>query len=49
MMQIYKFVTAFYSHFRAVLADPNKEWEVVGNWVTKQTQMDMLVTPLKMW
>ncbi|KAI0446170.1 benzoate 4-monooxygenase cytochrome P450 [Xylaria telfairii] len=44
MMQLYKFVTEFYRHFHASLAEPEKEWNVVGNWVTKQTEMDMLLT-----
>ncbi|KAF2676486.1 cytochrome P450 [Lentithecium fluviatile CBS 122367] len=44
MMQICKFISEFYRHFDARLAHPEKEWQVVGNWVTKQTEMDMLIT-----
>nr|AVY05537.1 cytochrome P450 monooxygenase [Nodulisporium sp.] len=47
MIQIYKFITGFYRHFSAELTDPGRQWNVVGNWVTKQTGMDMLVTPLE--
>ncbi|KAI1138396.1 benzoate 4-monooxygenase cytochrome P450 [Hypoxylon sp. FL0543] len=47
MIQIYKFITGFYLHFSAELTDPGRQWNVVGNWVTKQTGMDMLVTPLE--
>jgi hypothetical protein len=47
MMQIYKFVTEFYRHFASELASPETHWHVVGNWVTKQTEMDMLVTQAK--
>ena len=48
MIQIYKFITGFYRHFSAELTYPDRQWSVVGNWVTKQTQMDMLITPLTM-
>ncbi|CAG8900566.1 unnamed protein product [Penicillium egyptiacum] len=47
MMQIYKFITEFYRHFTFELASPEKDWHVIGNWVTKQTEMDMLVTQAK--
>ncbi|KAI1442488.1 benzoate 4-monooxygenase cytochrome P450 [Annulohypoxylon stygium] len=46
MVQIYKFITGFYRHFSAKLTHPEQDWNVVGNWVTKQTGMDMLVTQL---
>lgn len=42
--QISKVVTEFYRRFDAELARPEKEWKVHGSWVTKQTEMDMLVT-----
>jgi cytochrome P450 len=48
MMQIHKFITEFYRHFTAELAAPEKDWHVIGNWVTKQTEMDMLVTQSKL-
>jgi cytochrome P450 len=44
MLQICKFISEFYRHFDARLARPEKEWQFVGNWVTKQTEMDMLIT-----
>lgn len=47
MMQIYKFITEFYRHFTFKLTSPEKDWHVISNWVTKQTEMDMLVTQAK--
>ncbi|PHH64517.1 hypothetical protein CDD81_4296 [Ophiocordyceps australis] len=47
MMQIYKFITEFYRHFTCKLVAPDKDWHVIGNWVTKQTGMDMFVMQLK--
>lgn len=44
IVQIYKFISEFYRHFDARLAFPEKEWGFVGNWVTEQTGMDMLIT-----
>ena len=45
MLQIGKLVVEFYRRFDAALADPEKKWKVHGSWVTKQTDMDMIVTP----
>ncbi|KAK0635963.1 hypothetical protein B0T17DRAFT_517757 [Bombardia bombarda] len=47
MMQMCKFIVEFYRHFEVELSHPEREWHFVGNWVTKQTDMDMLVTPLE--
>ncbi|KAH9908161.1 benzoate 4-monooxygenase cytochrome P450 [Xylariomycetidae sp. FL2044] len=44
MVQLFKFLAEFYRNFTAVLADEKQEWHVVGNWVTKQTGMDMVVS-----
>ncbi|KAI0973508.1 benzoate 4-monooxygenase cytochrome P450 [Xylaria arbuscula] len=44
MIQLFKFLAEFYSNFTAVLVDEKQEWHVVGNWVTKQTGMDMYVS-----
>ncbi|KAI0865170.1 benzoate 4-monooxygenase cytochrome P450 [Xylaria cubensis] len=44
MMKLCKFVSEFYRNFTAVLVDKEKEWHVIGNWVTKQTDMDMYVS-----
>lgn len=46
MMQMGKLVVEFYRHFDAQLAHPEREWKVHGSWVTKQSEMDMVVTPL---
>jgi len=45
-MQMSKLVVEFYRHFDAQLAYPNREWKVHGSWVTKQKDMDMVVTVL---
>lgn len=44
IMQVYKFTAEFYRHLDARLVCPEKQWHVVGNWVTKQSDMDMLLT-----
>lgn len=44
MMQIGKMVVEFYRRFDAVLTHPERSWSVMGGWVTKQTDMNMLVT-----
>lgn len=44
MMQLCKFISEFYRNFQAKLVEPEKEWHVIGNWVTKQTGMDMYLT-----
>jgi hypothetical protein len=44
MLQASKLVTEFYRRFDARLAHPEREWKVHGSWVTKQTDMDMIVT-----
>ncbi|KAK7993614.1 hypothetical protein PG989_006995 [Apiospora arundinis] len=41
MMQICKFIAEFYRNFEAKLVHPEREWHVIGNWVTKQTHMDI--------
>ncbi|KAF7862479.1 hypothetical protein EAF04_007352 [Stromatinia cepivora] len=47
MMQISKLVVEFYRRFDAVLTHPQREWSVMGGWVTKQTDMNMLVTSIQ--
>ncbi|RYC62500.1 hypothetical protein CHU98_g3725 [Xylaria longipes] len=44
IMDMKRNLFSFYRHFQGKLAEPEKEWHVVGNWVTKQTEMDMLIT-----
>lgn len=46
MMMISKLVVNFYQRYDAVLACPEREWRVHGSWVTKQTDMDMVVRRL---
>lgn len=43
MMMITKVVFEFYRRYDAVLEHPEREWVVHGSWVTKQTNMDMVV------
>ncbi|RAL13169.1 cytochrome P450 [Aspergillus homomorphus CBS 101889] len=45
MIQIYKVVAGFFDKFDVKLANPNRPWKVTGSWVTKQIDMDMIVTP----
>lgn len=44
MIQIYKLVAAFFLKFDVQMAHPERPWKVMGSWVTKQTDMDMVVT-----
>ncbi|KAB8293722.1 hypothetical protein EYC80_009207 [Monilinia laxa] len=44
LMQIGKMVVEFYRRFDAVLIHSERDWNVMGGWVTKQTDMNMLVT-----
>ena len=44
-MQMGKLVVEFYRRFDVQLADPQREWKVHGSWVTKQAEMDMVVSP----
>ncbi|KAL4966093.1 cytochrome P450 [Aspergillus stella-maris] len=46
MIQITNVVAEFFYRFSISLANPEKAWKVTGSWVTKQTDMDMIVTPL---
>ncbi|KAI0191915.1 cytochrome P450 oxidoreductase [Astrocystis sublimbata] len=48
MMVICKVVVEFCRRFDATLASPppKNEWKVHGSWVTKQTEMDMIITQL---
>lgn len=43
MMQISKVIVELYRNYDIQLADPSKEWHVSGGWLTRQTQMDMIV------
>lgn len=44
MMQISKVIVELYRNYEIELADPSKEWQVSGGWLTRQTQMDMIVS-----
>ncbi|KAI0902791.1 cytochrome P450 oxidoreductase [Ustulina deusta] len=48
MMIISKVVVEFCRHFDATLASPppKHKWKIHGSWVTKQTDMDMIITKL---
>ncbi len=43
-MQIFKVIVELYRNFDMELANPEKEWHVSGGWLTRQTQMDMVLT-----
>ncbi|KAF4539081.1 putative cytochrome P450 oxidoreductase [Lasiodiplodia theobromae] len=45
MMEIIKFIPALMRRFDFKLANPEQEWEVLGHWFTKQTNLDMIFTP----
>lgn len=47
MMQMSKLVVEFYRSFDAVPSRPERTWHVNGGWVTKQTDMNMNITPLE--
>ncbi|KAI0380386.1 benzoate 4-monooxygenase cytochrome P450 [Hypomontagnella monticulosa] len=44
LMQISKLVVEFWRQFDAVKAEPEKPWKIHGSWVTKQTDMDMMIS-----
>ncbi|KAL3473779.1 cytochrome P450 [Aspergillus californicus] len=46
MMQIVKVVAEFFYRFGVSLAHPETPWRVMGTWITKQTEMDMVATVL---
>ncbi|KAI0469329.1 cytochrome P450 [Xylaria cf. heliscus] len=43
MMQLTKIIVELYRNFQITLADPGKEWKVSGGWLTRQTDMDMIL------
>lgn len=47
MMQIGPVIVELYGNFDIKLADPTKEWHVSGGWLTRQTEMDMIVSRKK--
>jgi len=44
MMEIVKFIPALVRMYDFRLAEPDKEWEVLGHWFTKQSGLDMVFT-----
>ncbi|KAK6005955.1 hypothetical protein QM012_006365 [Aureobasidium pullulans] len=44
MMQLTKIIVELYRNFDITLADPNKDWSVSGGWLTRQSEMDMILT-----
>jgi hypothetical protein len=44
MMQLTKIIVELYRNFEIALANPDKEWKVSGGWLTRQTDMDMILT-----
>jgi hypothetical protein len=43
MMQLMKIIVEIYRNFDVKLADPKKEWRVSGGWLTRQTDMNMIL------
>lgn len=46
MMETTKLIVELYRTFDIELPNPNHEWDVGGNWLTTQTNMDMIFTKL---
>ncbi|KAI3321861.1 cytochrome P450 [Xylariaceae sp. AK1471] len=44
MMQLTKIIVELYRNFQITLANPDKEWKVSGGWLTRQSEMDMILT-----
>ncbi|KAI0190596.1 cytochrome P450 [Astrocystis sublimbata] len=44
MMQLTKIIVELYRNFQITLADPDKEWKVSGGWLTRQSDMDVVLT-----
>ncbi|KAI0192472.1 cytochrome P450 oxidoreductase [Astrocystis sublimbata] len=43
MMQLTKIITELYRHYDIMLAHPEREWKVSGGWLTRQSDMDMII------
>lgn len=46
MMQIVKVLFELYRHFDFQLVSPEVDWTVCGSWLTRQTDMDMVLSPV---
>ncbi|CAJ2510129.1 Uu.00g060290.m01.CDS01 [Anthostomella pinea] len=44
MMQLTKIIVELYRHFDVKLAGPDKEWSVSGGWLTRQSEMETVLT-----
>lgn len=44
MMQLTKIIVELYRNFDIDLVDPSKDWTVSGGWLTRQSNMDMILT-----
>ncbi|RAL65562.1 hypothetical protein DID88_005236 [Monilinia fructigena] len=44
MLQMLPIIVELYRHFDFNPADAQKDWHVSGTWITRQTQMDMIVS-----
>lgn len=43
MMQLTKIIVELYRNYDIMLAHPEKEWKVSGGWLTRQSDMDMII------
>jgi hypothetical protein len=46
-MQLTKIVVELYRNFDIGLANPDKDWIVSGGWLTRQSEMDMVLKKRK--
>lgn len=44
MMQLTKIIVELYRNFEITLANPDKDWTVSGGWLTRQSDMDVVLT-----
>jgi hypothetical protein len=43
MMQLTKIIVELYRNFDLTLEFPDKEWTVSGGWLTRQSDMEMII------
>ncbi|KAI0446171.1 cytochrome P450 [Xylaria telfairii] len=44
MMQLTKIIVELYRHFEITLVDSSKDWTVSGGWLTRQSDMDVILS-----
>ncbi|KAI1811398.1 cytochrome P450 [Poronia punctata] len=44
MMQLTKIIAELYRNFQITLVKPDSDWKVTGGWLTRQTEMDAILT-----